>query len=177
MLGAMQVCRGVSGGKVPDITIRPYEENDLVAVVELSLRAWAPVFASIQQAMAPEIYTAFYPKGWEASQREAVTSACMDPQKRVWLADRNGVPVGFVAVAFHATSSMGEIHMLAVDPDYQRDGIGTVLTKHAIDWLRSAGMSIVMVETGGDPGHAPARRTYERAGFKIFPVARYFMKL
>jgi hypothetical protein len=28
-----------------------------------------------------------------------------------------------------------------------------------------------------DPGHAPARRTYEAAGFRIFPVARYFKKL
>jgi hypothetical protein len=35
-------------------------------------------------------------------------------------------------------------------------------------------MSVAMVETGGDPGHAPARRTYEKAGFGLFPTARYF---
>jgi hypothetical protein len=35
----------------------------------------------------------------------------------------------------------------------------------------------VMVETGGDPGHAPARRTYESAGSRLFPIARYFNKL
>lgn len=38
-------------------------------------------------------------------------------------------------------------------------------------------MSVAMVETGGDPGHGPARRTYERAGFTAMPVARYFMAL
>jgi hypothetical protein len=37
-------------------------------------------------------------------------------------------------------------------------------------------MTTVMVETGGDPGHAPARRTYESAGFRPFPVARYFKR-
>lgn len=43
--------------------------------------------------------------------------------------------------------------------------------------MKEAGMSIAMVETGGDPGHAPARHTYEKAGFGLFPVARYFKKL
>jgi len=34
-----------------------------------------------------------------------------------------------------------------------------------------------MVETGGDPGHAPARRVYEKAGYTGFPVAGYFKAL
>jgi hypothetical protein len=34
-----------------------------------------------------------------------------------------------------------------------------------------------MVETGGDPGHAPARRTYEKAGYTLMPIARYFKAL
>lgn len=38
-------------------------------------------------------------------------------------------------------------------------------------------MSVAMVETGGDPGHERARHTYEKAGFELFPVARYFKKL
>ena len=40
-----------------------------------------------------------------------------------------------------------------------------------------AGLSIVMVETGGDPGHGPARATYEASGFELLPVARYFKAL
>ena len=38
-------------------------------------------------------------------------------------------------------------------------------------------MSVAMVETGGDPGHARSRHTYEKVGFELFPVARYFKKL
>ena len=34
-----------------------------------------------------------------------------------------------------------------------------------------------MVETGGDPGHAPARATYSATGFTLLPVARYFQLL
>lgn len=34
-----------------------------------------------------------------------------------------------------------------------------------------------MVATGGDPGHAPARRTYERLGFAPPPLVQYYKKL
>ena len=72
---------------------------------------------------------------------------------------------------------MGEIYMVAVDPDFQGRGIGSTLIESALAWMKDAGMSIAMVETGGDPGHAPARHTYEKVGFELFPVARYFKKL
>ena len=38
-------------------------------------------------------------------------------------------------------------------------------------------MDIAVVETGGDPGHAPARAAYEAAGFTPLPIARYFRLL
>jgi GNAT superfamily N-acetyltransferase len=69
---------------------------------------------------------------------------------------------------------MGEISMPAVDPDHQGSGIGTALSTFALDRLRDAGMKVAMVEKGGEPGHAAARRTYERAGYVLLPIARYF---
>src|SRR5918994_924829 len=63
------------------------------------------------------------------------------------------------------------------DPDYQGGGIGTALTEFALDRLEDAGMKVAMVETGGDPGHAAARRTYEKAGYVLLPIARYFKSL
>ena len=86
--------------------------------------------------------------------------------------------VGFVAVELHHPErSMGEISMLAVDPDYQGSGIGTALTEFALDRLKDAGMTVALVETRGDPGHAAARRTYEKAGYNLLPIARYFKNL
>ena len=67
--------------------------------------------------------------------------------------------------------------MLAVDPEYQGRGIGRRLTEFAVERMREAGASVAMVQTGGDPGHAPARHTYEAAGFRLFPAAQYFRKL
>jgi len=42
---------------------------------------------------------------------------------------------------------------------------------------KGAGMSVAMVETGGNPGRVRAGHTYEKAGFELLQVARYFKKL
>ncbi len=157
--------------------IKPYNSHQLDAVIRLSLRAWTPVFDSIQNAMDSDVYEAFYPDNWRVSQQKAVEDVCAKEDTNVWVAIEANSTVAFVAVKIHFDDSMGEIYMVAVDPDFQGRGIGTALIKFALDWMKDAGMSIAMVETGGDEGHAPARHTYEKVGFGLFPVARYFKKL
>jgi GNAT superfamily N-acetyltransferase len=156
--------------------IRPFDDRDVDAVVSLSLRAWAPVFASIEQAMGSEIYRRLHPD-WRASQQQAVEAVCAAQKTRVWVAEVGASIVGFVAVELHHERSIGEIYMLAVDPDSQGGGIGTTLTEFALDWIKDAGMAVAMVETGDDPGHAAARCTYEKVGYTRVPIARYFKKL
>ena len=56
---------------------------------------------------------------------------------------------------------MGVIDIIGVDPDYQRRGVSSRLTEFATEHMRSRGMDIAVIETGGDPGHAPARAAYE----------------
>jgi ribosomal protein S18 acetylase RimI-like enzyme len=157
--------------------IRPYAPPDLDAIVRLSLRAWEPVFVSLEQTLEPAVYQAFYPDGWRISQQQAVTAVCTGQECAVWVAEEEGSPVGFVAIKLHPDGPIGEIYMVAVDPDFQGQGCGGQLTDFALARIQEAGKSIAMVETGGDPGHAAARRTYEKSGFGLLPVARYFKKL
>jgi ribosomal protein S18 acetylase RimI-like enzyme len=157
--------------------IRPFEDRDAQAVVDLSLRTWAPVFASLEQVLGSEIFKRMHPD-WREDQQRAVEDICTAQRKRVWVAEVDGTVAGFVAIELHHPErSMGEISMLAVDPDYQGGGIGTALTEFALERLEEAGMKVAMVETGGDPGHAAARRTYEKAGYVLLPIARYFKNL
>lgn len=158
------------------ITIDPYDDSKLAEIVRLSLRAWEPVFESIANTMDPDVYLEQHPD-WRVTQRKAVESVCKDENIHVWVASEDARTVGFVALKLHAEDRIGEIYMIAVDPDFQRRGIAKALTSHALAWLKQAGMTTAMVETGGDPGHAAARRTYESAGFRLFPVAKYFKKL
>ena len=72
---------------------------------------------------------------------------------------------------------MGEIYILAVDPERQRQGVGGRLMEAAHEAMRCAGMRMAMVETGEDPGHASSRAAYEAVGYRRWPVARYFLEL
>ena len=159
-----------------DLTVREFAGDDADAVVRLSLRAWEPVHASIREAFGPELNDALNPD-WRVSQERDVVDVCNSPGTRVWVGVLAGAVVGFVAVRIHEDRRIGEIDMLAVDPDAQDEGVGATLTEFAVHWIRDAGVPVAMVETGSDPGHAPARRTYEQAGFTLVPVARYFKKL
>jgi GNAT superfamily N-acetyltransferase len=156
--------------------IRPFDVSDTAAVVDLSLRAWAPVHLSIREALGAEINDALQPD-WRAKQRRDVEEVLAASTSNVWVADVDSTIAGFVAVRIHDDRRIGEIDMLAVDPPHQGAGIGTALTEFALGWVRASGIGVAMVGTGADPGHAPARRTYEKAGMKLVPMARYFMKL
>ncbi|MGW5364949.1 GNAT family N-acetyltransferase [Actinopolymorpha pittospori] len=156
--------------------IRRFEDRDVDPVVGLSLRAWAPVFTSMANVLGQAIFTRLHPD-WESGQAQAVKDVCAAHVGNVWVAEVGAQVVGFVAIEFHQDGRTGEISMLAVDPDAQRQGVGTALTEFALARIKDAGMTMAIVETGGDPGHAPARRTYEKAGYTLLPIARYFKAL
>lgn len=158
-------------------TIRRFEQQDEDAVIDLSLRAWAPVFASLADILGDSgIYAQLHPD-WRADQHRAVQDTCRSEHTTIWVAETDTVTAGFVAVQLDHEASIGEIYMIAVHPDCQRSGVGARLTEVALDWIRQSGMAVAMVETGGDAGHAPARELYEQAGFTQLPIARYFKKL
>lgn len=157
--------------------IVPYAESMLDTIVALSLRAWAPVFPKMQAEMPDYVYAAFYPSGWEARQRDDVMALCRSEDVSVFVAQRGGEIAGFTGLRVHEEDSMGEVHIIAVDPAHQRAGVGEALMTHALEWMRDRGLAMAMVETGGDEGHAPSRALYETCGFRQAPVARYFRKL
>lgn len=157
--------------------IRPFERADVDAVVHLSLRAWEPVFASFRQVLGREIERELHGPDWREYQQRAVEEVCASTTASIWVADCENDVVGFVAVELLQERGIGEIYMLAVDPDYQDRGLGGSLTVFALERMKDAGMVVGMVGTGGDPGHAPARRTYEKTGFQLMPMARYFKML
>lgn len=159
------------------IDIRPYTPADQAPILALSIRAWTPVFEKMEPAVPAYVFRAFYPDGWIARQVADIRAFLDAEPEAVHVAADGDALAGWVGVRLHPEDRMGEIYILAVDPDHQRKGVATALMDHAADLMRRAGMAIVLVETGGDPGHAPSRATYEAAGFERWPVARYFREL
>ena len=159
------------------VQIRPGAERDIEALVRLSLLAWAPVFDSFRQALRPEVYALVYPD-WQRQQRETVEGVCRGGEGAiVWVAEADGVVAGYIAYTLDVEESTGTVELLVVHPDYQNRGIGTRLNTFALEQMRQSGMRLAELGTGGDPGHAPARRSYEKAGYTALPLVRYYKAL
>ena len=151
------------------VEIRPYEESDLDAIVEFSLRAWQPVFESLRQVLGDAIFVRLHQPEWTAVQSD---------ERNVFVAVADGLPVGFAAVALNAFHErMGVVDIIAVDPRYQRRGIARQLMERSTEHTRAQGMDIAAVGTGGDPGHGPARALYEALGYTALPGVRYLRLL
>jgi ribosomal protein S18 acetylase RimI-like enzyme len=131
----------------------------------------------MREVVGDEIFGRLYGDDWRRKQQADVEKTLRDEKSEVWVAEVDGEVAGFLSAVVDADTHMGEIYMVAVDPDFQNQGLGTQLTGVATDWLRDAGMAVVLVSTGGDIGHGPARRTYEKAGFTPMPVINYFKAL
>jgi GNAT superfamily N-acetyltransferase len=103
----------------------------------------------------------------EAEQPAHLDDVCNpDSQAKVFVAQIGSEIVGFVALSLDAKKKVSEIGLNAVHPSFAGQGIGTRLCAFAFDFMRDAGMVVAMVGIGGDASHAPARRAYEKAGFK-----------
>ncbi|MEM9633711.1 MAG: GNAT family N-acetyltransferase [Pseudomonadota bacterium] len=159
------------------IEIVHYSPDQKETLVNLSLRAWAPVFERMKLEIPAFIYDSFYPGGWQKRQSADVGAFLEAEGERTFVAIRSGEVSGFIGLRLHPEDQMGEIYILATNPDHQRQGIADTLIRHAEVQMCRHGLKISMVETSGDSGHLPARRAYEAAGYSTLPVARYFKQL
>jgi ribosomal protein S18 acetylase RimI-like enzyme len=77
--------------------------------------------------------------------------------------------VGFLSIKQH-TDSAAEIYVMAVHPQFHRQGIGKQLIANAEQILRQQGIEYLQVKTLGlsrpDPNYAKTRVFYESVGFK-----------
>ena len=158
-------------------TIRTFTPDDSDAVIRLSLLAWEPVFTAWQRILGPELYPIAISEDWRVSQSEGVERICHDEEVLTWVAEVGGDIAGFVSYKLDDDSKTGEVELLAVSPEHQNRGVGTALNDFALSKMKEAGMRLAVAGTGGDEGHAPARRSYEKAGYTALPLARYYKRL
>lgn len=84
--------------------------------------------------------------------------------------------VGFAG--YRMEGDMGVIANNAVDPEFRGRGIAGLLYARVLEEMKKAGAKYARVHTGLDDGHAPARRAYEKAGFrKNLPSVMYYKEL
>lgn len=114
---------------------------------------------------------------WENDYRaEVATFHHPEHDRFVTLAEEGGLILGYVGWTI-TNGDSGRLEMVAVRPSAQRRGVGAALCRSVLERLRSSGVAVVHIGTGGDTFHPPARGLYESLGFNGYPVVDYTQAL
>ena len=126
--------------------LRPLAVSDLNAVMDIELRA--------------------YPYPWT----EGIFRDCMRVGYCCWCYEVNAVIQGYGVMSVAA----GESHILnlSVNPDSQRQGIGTRLMKHFLQLACRHNADIVMLEVR--PSNTGAIQLYQKLGFNEIGVRQNY---
>lgn len=143
---------------------------------------WRPFRPGVDEAAWLEVNNrafAWHPEqgGWALEQLlEEEDQPWFDPAGFVmhWL---DGRLAGFCWTKVHPADppepAMGEIYVIATDPDLAGRGLGQALTMTGLDWLhRVAGLDVGMLHVDAD--NTPAVRLYQRLGFSRHHVDRAY---
>jgi ribosomal protein S18 acetylase RimI-like enzyme len=152
-------------------TLRPYADGDWEAVLELSLRAFAPGYESLERSLGMRL-------DWQEGIRRYLRSLTRPgARQRLIVAEADGAVVGVVHYRVDPDEQGGSIGVSAVHPAHQRRGVALQMYLHVLDLMRARGMKYVTAETEGHSARDPVRRAYEKAGFVPVPIVRYYANL
>lgn len=155
--------------------IRLIRSTDVEDCVRFGLEAFRPVFASFEKHYGPGLFAAMRPD-WENAQSSYIREAITGDSRETWVStDGEDKTTGFVVLTSNEETSLGEIELMAVDPEHQGQGAGKALSSFSMDRLRDLGMSHAIVATADDESHAPARSVYASAGFAPMSLQSLYM--
>jgi ribosomal protein S18 acetylase RimI-like enzyme len=161
------------------LVIRCARPEDAARLADIAEQAWQPVWREVRRQLGDELFEQLHHEAIAHKRRDVVTHALAYPHW-FFVAERDGQIVGFMGVRLNMGRDrvVAEIGNNAVDPPVQGQGIATRLYTHALDYFREHGQRYVILTTGLDDAHAPARRAYEKTGMRqACPGVKYILKL
>lgn len=157
--------------------LRTYRDDDFDRVLALTIEVFGPSKESFRDQLGDTVFTHQH-GNWRDDYRDELAGlTAEDSDAQLVVAETRDQIVGFSAWQVTRQRRHGDIEFVAVKHDHRRQGVGRALCEYVFDAMRSDGVEVVELGTGGDTFHAPARALYERLGMNPLPVTVYFKEL
>ena len=155
-----------------EVSVRRAVEADRETLIELIIRGFEDVTVHRWREQRYGVIGGRTWDEWKADDMRQIDVS------QVVIAEVEGKPVGFATFHVNERTRIGSVGNNAVLPEYRGRGIGGQLHACVLELIKEAGMEFAQVSTGLEDHYEPARRMYERQGFK--PLNRsvvYMMRL
>jgi ribosomal-protein-alanine N-acetyltransferase len=130
-----------------NVSIVPFEQPDLDEMMEIEVKV--------------------FPTPWSRSSYEELAPLS---SIKIWVAKIEEELVGYMLYQFWGDEM--ELHSIAVKPEHQGRGIGTMLMDHML--MLASSMGITKVYLLVRPSNMPAKTLYKKYGFEVIGVRRHY---
>lgn len=158
--------------------IRSCARRDLPQLIALTIETFGPFYEdSFRPLVGERVFTNQH-GDWQKNYRVEVP-ALHDPDQHRYIAvaELDATVIGYVAWNLDQVGRHGTLTHLAVSIEHRRHHTGSALCEHAFDQMRSLGIEVAVIGTGGDPFHAPARALYDSLECIPLPTVVYYRPL
>jgi ribosomal protein S18 acetylase RimI-like enzyme len=126
------------------VMIRNYRPKDLERLKQLTIASFEGV--TLEQNVEQSLGT-LHGKGWQWRKEKHIEEDVAAHPSGIFVAETDGVIVGYISTRIDPESGKGRIPNLAVDAAMRGQGLGRQLIERALDYFREQGMSYAMIET------------------------------
>jgi ribosomal protein S18 acetylase RimI-like enzyme len=126
------------------ISIRPYRPGDLQAIKTLTVAAFDGVTLeqNVEQALG-----VLNGHDWQWRKARHVDEDVRANSAGIFVAELDGLVVGYISTAIDREAGKGRIPNLAVAAKLRGQGLGRMLIEHALQYFREQGLVYAMIET------------------------------
>ena len=157
----------IRAADVSVVTIRTSRAEDVSTLSAISQNAFVHSRFYADLHFAREDCSALY-ETW-------IRRSCLDGfADIVFVAERDGEPVGYISCHLNHDQSEGSIGLVGVAESARGQRIGNQLIDHALNWFHEQGMARVTVVTQGS--NVKAQRLYQRQGFMTQSTQLWYHK-
>jgi GNAT superfamily N-acetyltransferase len=163
----------VTEHRIGDVTIRPFDaERDAERVKVIVGEIWG----GGDDALIEKEFGVIGGRPWCEWLSQSVLSYLQADEARSFVAEQNGDVIGFCSYVIDEARSRGTIGYNGVAQNHQGLGIGSTMLDFVLSGIRAEGMEYVGVIVADNEEHLPARRNYEKHGFRRLTGYQYMVR-